>query len=278
VSDPIDDLYVRAFCKPIEALFQQANGRTLQRLCTFDDANACDDVSLLATEYPIFHPFCMFWHTRHRVFKFFTTQIDFILRGTYQNNEKGVIIGEYKTLIENRQPTERIINPKAFSQALCNAILFELQTNIRVCGVLILFTTRRETVYAAKIDIEKHRSSQAFVELVNVITMRPGFKDSDGMAYYDGRCYVSHTKTTFPKIQLQSETYELLPRLEMLPRRGAHDVAPFLGANNAVETWWDAAQQNNEANDTWMRLYGGEARVVTVANNALRDDLFVAFT
>ena len=289
-ADPNDDLSIRRFCTPIEALFRENHpqlGRraTLREWCTFDATDVCDAVILLATEYPIVHPFCMFWHDKHRMFKFYTTQIDFILRATYERTDKaGVIIGEYKTLIENRAPTHRVVNKQTLAQALCNAIVFELQTNIRVRGVLVVYTTRRGTAYAATIDVAAHRNSRAFVDLYNVITMRPNLDGASGLIYYDGACLVSTTAAAaFPNIDIHAPVYAPLPNLVMrhTPTPNARDLDTFPGPNNAPITWWDPARfqvANNEPITSWLRLYHVNARRVSVTLPALLDKLFVAFT
>ena len=278
VAEPVDDLYVKNFCKPIELLL---GNDELKNLCTFEENDRATDVKLLSTEYPIFHPFCMFWNQRQHVFKFYTTQIDFILHATYASGSKGVIIGEYKTLIENRKPTDRIINTKTFSQALCNAIIFELQTGIKVMGVLILYTTRQKTAYAARMHLDDNgRMNRAFVELEKVITMKPRFAKSEGIVYYDGRCLMSHTSPAFPHVKYMGP-YQMLPRLSILPTRYRvnTDTSPFVDDQNVPVVWWNQANQPPFGpNFTWLRYRARSAEVVNIVDQVLRVDTFIALT
>lgn len=161
----------------------------LAQLCGYD---ASQEVSVVATEYPIVNPYALF-ATRRGV-RYFSTQVDAVLSAPQQTGETHVIVLEMKTLMENTNPKDRILYRKTFSQAFTNAVLFQEQTGLRVEGVLVLYLTRRSRVYSAYSRMRTlmfqrsalHAVHQNAMQIRNSALLNP-VREALATVYFDGR-------------------------------------------------------------------------------------------
>ena len=132
--------YTQMFDEPfervVEELFQEytsLDGWSCHRLCY---------------ELPVFNPHAMFnaAPAKDPRYKFVQTQADFVC--TLTRNDNGavtmfVVLGEFKNLMEARNPQARVANRRNVRQVMTNAALFEAMTGIHVHYGVILCATRR---------------------------------------------------------------------------------------------------------------------------------------
>ena len=175
------------------------------------------EFKIIATEYPLVHPHCLFQFGKHGEFRFFSTQIDFIATSrTFvipQRASYELVVGEYKCLMEPSSPLERILDPTSFAQVYTNALLLQMQAEVTVARVLLVFLTRRGLAYsvtASMADLHAESKLEAFRADV-LLCPRPGRTSGHGVLYFDGSTLLG----TGGKVadRLQAANVDQIPQL-----------------------------------------------------------------
>ena len=111
-----------------------------------------------AAEIPVFNPHLLVRNHGEKMYKFISTQIDFVGVARAQRSDvfgfgqNLVVIGEFKTLMEKKNAIERITSTRTYYQVLVNAFMFELMTGIQVDVVMVQFFQRRKRKRTRKVD------------------------------------------------------------------------------------------------------------------------------
>jgi hypothetical protein len=310
------DVPLDGFIEPIATIFGHVPGTTMETIQnivaiqmvngvnTDPNADLPESVDILAVEYPIHNPFGMFWDTEKSGCKFYMTQIDFIATMTVidENGQekRKIILGEYKTLIENNEPYTRVVNKTTILQAYTNALLFQMQTGIIVDMVLILYTTRRGVAYATRLHMSSIQT-ETMAKVVNPLVLSPGF-EKNGVVFYDGRCCASITCSSFPYLSTTNIGCSMLPKmrihadadvgiqndLEPIPvaQSRVGNQAQFQMNNNVF--WWVPLARNNPkigwgivdgfSSDSCRVTIREDIRVSNRNNQLLDEHMFVMFT
>lgn len=120
--------------------------------------------SIVAVELPLFNPFLMSSKavSAKRCF-LLQTQADFVVQmsrigtNTDRTQDKGpIVMGEYKTIMENNSPRASVLSKRNIKQVVTNAHLFRAMTGISVDYGVIFIATRRpnKTVYALLFSLQ----------------------------------------------------------------------------------------------------------------------------
>jgi hypothetical protein len=190
------------------------------------------DFSIVGVEIPVFNPFCMY-EGENSKYKFLTTQADFVALVVDKNTRQSkVVMGEFKTLIEQNNPVDRLLTVRTIKQTLSNATLYEMQTGVEVDFIMQIFVSRRTTpraCYFSCASIDRLRaaplSKNALVRVQKNITLDARVKKK-GFMCFDGARFGVFT-TGYP----YGTDVNVLPRLRpwtIIDKQGARSP----GSNN----------------------------------------------
>ena len=157
------------------------------------------ELRIVSVELPVYNPFVAALDKRntHRVLE---TRADFVAAvQTRDGTVVGLVMGEYKTLMEMAAPTGRVCADDHVAQTMTNALLLLLSTGVRVDYGLILYSTKRYTderprvprAYAVAIDMrferagaEARKAALDFAVKVCYDPFAPATRDNDVSSLY----------------------------------------------------------------------------------------------
>jgi len=109
--------------------------------------------------------------------------------------DSAIYVVEYKSLMERRNPFERIVDKHTILQGLVNATLFEMQTGTKVHGVIYLYTTRSGDLYQARVSLRDADMIGAMRSVRSMVMFDPRLPckkptGGKGVLYFDGKMMV----------------------------------------------------------------------------------------
>jgi hypothetical protein len=158
------------------------------------------ELRIISVEFPVYNPFVAAGDGRGRA-RVLETRADFIgavrRKGDATQTLVGLIMGEYKTLMELNTPVGRVCADDHVSQTLTNALLLLMCSGLRVDYGLILYSTKRypnesDNVprgYAAAIDMRFENASQEVRDAVRTFALKVSyapFHENEVSVYADG--------------------------------------------------------------------------------------------
>lgn len=253
--------------------------RVLNRGLTEESESHAKEVRVVGAEVPVYNPYCLF-EKKHGRYAFFQSQMDLLVavrRGAAADFH--LVAVELKSLMEVQSPRDRVRDKRNVSQVVTNAMLFEMQTGLRVHDAVVLFMTRREVgacSYAAHVklrDGDGARADEALEACFEEVLLGRQFKRAEqGVLHFDGEFLCAHTKG-YPKVGPGVGT-----AVQPKHTRGARLYAD--AARRADATDYGNLQKNATGRFAHLAFLRGEENFYNLVGffKEYRDDFFFART